>query len=266
EAMLKAAEEARVVGIDRDKRAICRAQEKLAPFGGRVELHHCAFSELGALGEKGPFDGILADLGLSSDQLEDGRGMSFREDCPLDMRMNEEDETTAAEIVNEASAGDLTRILGRGGVRKNLKRYVSAILHGRPFASAIQLAEVISEATPFRDRRDRHPATVVFQALRMEVNREVQEIEALLEVVPQLISSGGRFACISFHSGEDQLITKRMRRWRGSGTPAMWGGGQQEEERSLGKLLTRNAITPSSEEIHENPRARSARMRVFEFC
>ncbi|MCB0330648.1 MAG: 16S rRNA (cytosine(1402)-N(4))-methyltransferase RsmH [Bdellovibrionales bacterium] len=265
EAILKSSPDTQVVAIDRDRRALERAELRLAPYKGRFELHHLAFSELPEVESKGPFKGILADLGISSDQLEEARGLSFREEHPLDMRMNEEDSMTAEDIVNSYSAGQLTGMLRRGGVTRNMKRYVEAIVKGRPFESAQELGEAISNATPIRDRKERHPATVVFQAIRIEVNSELREIEVLLDLVPRLIAPSGVFACICFHSLEDQVVTKRMRKWKGAGAPANFPGAEAHAEQSLGKLLTRDAITPSAEEVKANPRSRSALLRVFEF-
>lgn len=265
EAILKASDQVRVVGIDRDKKALDRAAVRLKPYEGRFSLHHLSFSELETISELGPFDGIVADLGLSSDQIEDGRGISFREDAPLDMRMNLDDALTAHEVVNEYSAKELTRVLATGGVRKHLKRYVSTILSQRPFNSSDALADAIVQATPMKDRVGKHPATVVFQAIRIEVNAEFRQIEGLLNVAPKMIAPNGVFACISFHSLEDQIVARRMRKWRGEGAPANWAGAISQEQVSLGRMLTPKAITPSAEEEARNPRARSARLRVFEF-
>ncbi len=265
EAMLKASESVQVVGIDRDQKALSRAASRLKPFEGRFSLHHHSFSELETISKHGPFSGILADLGLSSDQIEDGRGISFREDSRLDMRMNPEDELTAETVVNNYTAGELTRVLAEGGVRKNLKRYVSAILSRRPFHTSDSLADAIVNATPMKDRFGKHPATVVFQAIRIEVNAEFEQIENLLNFVPTAIASGGIFACISFHSLEDKLVARRMRKWRGEGLPANVPGVFQHESQSLGRLLTPKAIVPTAKEQEANPRSRSARLRVFQF-
>lgn len=265
EAMLKSTNDITVIGLDRDQKALERAASRLQPYSAQISLHHMAFGDAKNILDRGPFDGVLADLGTSSDQLAEERGLSFRSDASLDMRMNADDELTAEAVVNTYSPGELSRVLRVGGVRKNLKRFVSAILANRPFSSAKSLGDCIAQATPMRDKKDTHPATVVFQAIRIEVNKEFEQIDSLLNSIPSLIAPKGRFVCISFHSLEDQLVAKRMRRWRGESAPANFPGMEAAGRESLGSLLTSRAVVPSSDEVEVNPRARSARMRVFEF-
>ncbi len=265
EGILKRSEKVEVVGLDRDSRAIDRAKVRLQPFEGRYQLMHIPFSRALEVEHLGPFQGVLADFGLSTDQLKEARGLSFQDDAPLDMRMNEEDELSAEDIVNHYPPQELMKILRRGGVRRNVKRYAGAIIDNRPHDSAKEFAEVIKNATPIGDRKNTHPATTVFQALRIAVNDELREIEVLLDTLPRLVAPGGRSVCISFHSLEDQLVASRFRKWEGHRGPAGWPGAESLGEPSLGKHLTKQAIVPTKEETADNPSSRSALMRVFEF-
>lgn len=264
-ALLEANVTNRVIAIDRDERALERCAGRLAPFAGRVEMRHLPFGDVAELEDAGPFDGILADLGLSTDQLKGGRGFSFRDDESLDMRIDQSKGDTAHDVVSSYGEGELRKVFQRGGVGANSNRYARAIVQGRPFASSKALASAVAEATPIRDRHPGfHPATVVFQALRIEVNREFEQLDALLDAAPTLVKAGGRLAVITFHSLEDRITTKRMREWQSGGEYSARVPGSQAKPR-LGKLLTRDAVKPGEAEIERNPAARSAAMRVFEF-
>lgn len=263
EAIARAKPGNRVVAIDRDVRAIERAKPKLADLN--VEIRHGDWRSLESAVNGGKFQGILADLGLSSDQLHEKRGFSFRDEDSLDMRMDQSAGVSASQIVNEKSLGELTSLLRRGGVSKDPKRIANAIVKARPINSTKQLAEIIAGAIPVREQKKGiHPATVALQAIRIAVNQEIENIEALLKAAPKLAKKQARFVAISFHSLEDQLIAKQMRDWDQGCTcprtrPCECG------KKKLGFLLTKKALTPSAEEIARNPAARSALMRVFEF-
>lgn len=250
-----------VVGCDRDMRAVLRGKERFKDEP-RAEVRQADFGKLlSEFSGRRKFDGILADLGLSSFQLGEQRGFSFQDDL-LDMRMDEESGVSATTVVNEYNLQELLMVLKRGGMRQDAKRVANAIVRARPILSAKQLAQVVSEV--LFDERNRHPATVVFQAIRIEVNDELGQISKLLEAVPQLANPGCRFAAISFHSLEDMSVTKQLRRWSsGSTTPAYMRTAP--EEQSLGSLITKKAIVPSASEVALNPAARSARLRIFEF-
>lgn len=261
-ALLRAHPQTTVVATDRDLRAVERARERFRDES-RITIHHGCFGEVAEVVGEERFDGIFADLGMSTDQLYEGRGFSFRDAGELDMRMNGADGITAASLINEASPGELIRILKVGGVGREASRIVGEIVRLRPILSAQQLSDLVCRVVP-RTAGGSHPATVVFQALRIAVNREFEEIDALLAAVPQLIRPGGRLAIICFHSLEDQRVTRHLRRWAaGDTTPAVQRGPRSEQP--LGRLLTKHAIEPSPEEIAANPASRSARLRVFEF-
>ncbi len=252
----------RLIAFDRDMAAVGQGRALEREFDGRFSIKHAAFGDVLSQVGSSKFNGILADLGISSDQLASGRGFSFGDADSLDMRMDQTQELTAAHIVNEIALSQLELILKQGGAAEEARWAARAIVNSRPLKNAAEVAKVIESA--FRGPRKRtHPATVVFQALRIAVNQELQQIEALLEALPKLVQSGGRAAVICFHSLEDQIVTKRMRAWA---TPEFSASTRtQAAQKSLGKLLTKKAIVPSEAEIQRNPRSRSARLRVFEF-
>lgn len=263
-AILDAHQDNTVVAIDRDERAIGRAEKLTEIYQSRFSIQHFRFSDIGQeFGDK-KFKGIIADLGCSTDQITEARGFSFR-DQALDMRMSETDTLSADQIVNQSELPELQRLLRRGGVGAEAREIARAIIAARPIKTAQDLARII-ERTHFAKvtKKRIHPATVTFQAIRMQVNDELAEIESLLKAAPTISQSGGRLAVITFHSLEDRAVTKEMRSWSGSeSTPALWPG--RELGQRLGKMVTKKAIVPSDEEINSNPSARSARLRVFEF-
>ena len=276
ERLLMHDEHLRIVGFDCDGAAIERVRRRLERFGERFIAIHDNFSNIatyraelsaiaGAREERsvGLCDGILADLGFSSDQLDDPeRGFSFQTDGELDMRLDRSSAKTAAEVVNEYPSAALGAVLRRGGVGTISRRLAEAIVSKRPIMSTQQLAQTISQATPIKLQlgKGSHPATVPFQAIRIEVNDELKSLESLLQSAFDLLLPGGRLAVISFHSLEDKLVTRAMRSWsRTEGTRR-----SPVVERAKGTLLTPKAIVPNDEEVKRNPRARSARLRIFE--
>lgn len=264
--LLDADTDCQVVAFDRDSRAVCRGLEWSGLYEGRLIVKQARFSQVekAVCGQR--FDGILADLGMSTDQLFEGRGFSFGDEDVLDMRMDESESLTAAEFVNSASERELYMALVEGGVGAHSKRLAYFMADRRPFASAKQLAEAIRIAQlGKRGIGKAHPATVVFQAIRMHVNREREEITALLDSAPRLINpNGGKLVVITFHSIEDTLVARRMRLWESGGTyPASWRGPRDEKQ--LGRVWPKKAIVPSVSEVEENPACRSAKLRIFEF-
>jgi 16S rRNA (cytosine1402-N4)-methyltransferase len=265
QALLNSNPEAWLVSLDRDARAIKRGESWAGEYGDRFELVHAPFGDLEqALTFRG-FDGILADLGMSTDQLKEGRGFSFADEGPLDMRMDESSGMSAQEFVNTASEREIYVALAEGGVGQNARSIAHSLVASRPFESAKQLAEVIKQShLGKRGESKVHPATVVFQALRMKVNDEIGQLEHLLQSVPKVAKKGARFAVITFHSIEDKIVTNRMRSWEAAGTyPASWRG--QRTETRIGHVVNKKPIVPSDAEIKRNPASRSARLRVFEF-
>jgi 16S rRNA (cytosine1402-N4)-methyltransferase len=264
-AILDANPDSWVVALDRDGRAIERGRRWAGAYGERLELIHAPFSQVESAVAFRGFSGILADLGMSTDQLREGRGFSFADAATLDMRMDEESGTTAADFVNTASEHEIYVAFAEGGVGSNARGIARTIVNERPFQNAQELAEVVRMShLGKRSESKVHPATVVFQALRMKINREREEIDALLDAAPRLVKNGGRLAVITFHSVEDRLVTNRIRSWESAGSyPASWRGPRTE--RRIGRVVNRKPIVPSDEEIARNPASRSARLRVFEF-
>lgn len=265
-AILNANPDSCVVAIDRDSRAIERGRRWSSEYGSRLELIHTPFSGMVKAVSNTTFDGALADLGMSTDQLREGRGFSFADQGALDMRMDEGlGNDTAAEFINKASEREIFIALAEGGVGKNARSIARTIIFERPFASAKALADAVKASQlGKRSESKTHPATVVFQALRMKVNNELGEIKQLLEDAPCIVKKGGRLAAITFHSIEDKLVTNCMRKWESAGSyPANWRGNRTEKR--IGLVVNRKAIVPSDEEILHNPAARSARLRVFQF-
>jgi 16S rRNA (cytosine1402-N4)-methyltransferase len=255
EALLEAGPDVRLIAIDRDSRALARSRERLARFGDRVQFIHAPFSALeGVLPEeaRGRVAGILADFGVSSDQLDEPEaGFSFLHDGPLDMRMDRRSQkTSAAVLLANTSEDQLEEWFREYGEERFARRIAHAIVQARrigPLLRTSQLADLIERSVP-RGRRGIHPATRVFQALRIAVNRELDEIDAFLESAPQMLGPEGRLAVISFHSLEDRRAKLALR--------------NEVRCSEFCDLLPRG-VAPSPSEQRRNPRSRSARLRAI---
>jgi len=245
-----------LIGFDKDPAALEIARERLGIAGvspadwPTVELRHGSFAGLANDQRPATVDGILADIGLSSLQLNDpARGFSFQAEGPLDMRMNPMSERTAEQVVNQVDEVTLANLIYEFGEERRSRRIARAIVRSRPIRSTAHLAEIVSAAARPMNQAERriHPATRTFQALRIFVNHELDDLQALLNVAPQLLKPGGRLVIISFHSLEDRIVKDAMR-----------------EGAKLGhyRLLTKKPVTASEEEVDRNPRARSAKLRA----
>jgi 16S rRNA (cytosine1402-N4)-methyltransferase len=258
---------AEVIGIDRDRRALEQAQDRLSRYGGRARLVHARFGEISdAVAPVAAVAGVLADLGVSSMQLDDpGRGFSFRFDAPLDMRMDPDGEDAdVAGFLLAVSTKDLIRIFRENGVGTLSIRYANALKSQLPVATTGELAEIIVSATPARLRGGRtHPATKVFQALRVSVNYEASELIHFLPAALGLLDRGGVMQVISYHSGEDRLVKRFIRLVETGGCICPPRLGCTCGAEPAGERTTRHAIIPSDDELAANPRSRSARMRAL---
>lgn len=279
-AMLEKNQKLFAVGVDQDARAIAKAKEVLKDFETRCCFMNTNFAEMNfrseelqrALGHKGfeqpLFDRVLLDLGISSDQLNDpSRGFSFRNDGPLDMRMSEDVQESAAQIVNERTPRELKRIFLEGGMnQREASVLVSEIVQTRPHETTHAFADVCRKAlrkvAPGKKGADL--ATVPFQAVRIAVNKEFESLKNFLETAKDILAPAARIAVISFHSLEDRIVTKTFRSWaKGPDVPNRLPV-PGDINQSFGKLLTKSAVLPSEEELKFNSRARSARLRCFE--
>ncbi len=256
-----------VYAIDRDINAIERAKDFLKDYKDRVFLYNTEFSNANSSIFIGiEFDGILADLGLSQDELKENRGFSFNDESFLDMRMNQESVLTASNIVNEFESKELYKILKIGGVGKEAGSIVNAILKNRPINSAKELSQIIKSATlKFYKGKKLNPSALTFQAIRIAVNNEFGEIKKLLENVPSLAKPQARLVVICFHSLEDKIVTSTLRSFEKGENDKISLMVAKEEVKGIGKLITKKALVPTQEEIQENFASRSSLMRVFEF-
>jgi 16S rRNA (cytosine1402-N4)-methyltransferase len=247
----------KLIAFDRDPQAMVLAAAKLdavrAELGDQapqVELIGEAFSAAPMYIEPGTVDAVLADIGVSSLQLDEAsRGFSFMADGPLDMRMDTRRGETAEQVVNEASERELADLIYEYGEERRSRRIARAIVRGRPVTTTGQLAQIVRAAAPAMKGDRIHPATRTFQALRIYVNRELDEIKALMEAAPKLLKPSGRLVVMSFHSLEDRIVKDSLREGARNG---IW------------TVLTKKPVTGSEEEIERNPRARSAKMRAGE--
>jgi 16S rRNA (cytosine1402-N4)-methyltransferase len=248
-----------LIGLDKDPAALEIAQAKLAGQDfPKITLMQCSFAEVGDRFGKNFADGLLADIGVSSLQLSDAtRGFSFQADGPLDMRMDPRSERTAEQVVNHLDERELADVIYEFGEERRSRRIARAICRSRPIRSTAHLAEVISAAArpmnPGRNKYDQrriHPATLTFQALRIFVNRELDDLKALLDAAPRILKPGGRVVVISFHSLEDRIVKDAFRE-----------GAIKDK---YFRVLTKKPVTASLEEQDRNPRARSAKMRAAE--
>lgn len=257
-------------GFDRDGVAVEAARERLEKrFAGRFEILRANFSEMADSVPADSCDGVVLDLGVSSPQLEAaGRGFSFQSDGPLDMRMDDRQTLTAADLVNGASAGELAEIFWKFGGERDSRRFARAIVHdrmGQKFATTKQLADLIERLAP-RGGKKTHPATKVFQALRIAVNDELGSLKRGLEAAFTILKPGGRLAVITFHSVEDRMVKEFGREksrdytFRGDVDAPEF----REPRAAEMKWVSRKAIMPTELEIKENPRSRSAQLRVLE--
>jgi 16S rRNA (cytosine1402-N4)-methyltransferase len=256
-------------GCDRDGAALAAARVALAPYASRVLIKQLPFSAVPHHVLLGSVDFLLADLGVSSPQVDEGaRGFSFTRDGPLDMRMNPEAGRSAAHLVNNARADELLRILYELGEERFAPRIVRAIEQARavePITTTGRLARIVAEAVPKKFHKPGyHAATQTFQALRMEINDELGELDRLLDAIPDLLAPGGRAAVIAFHSLEDRKVKDAFRSWEAAcicppQVPQCVCGNVPK-----GRRLTRKPVMAADAEIQDNPRARSAKLRVFE--
>lgn len=242
--ILAAAENTKVTAVDQDEEALIAAKDNLAEFGNRVNFIHGNFANFPFL--ENTYDGILADLGVSSYHLDKPeRGFSFRNTANLDMRMNQQQSLSAGEIINSWDEKELADIFFKYGEERLSRRIARRILEQRPFQTTTELADAIAYAVPPKYRHGRiHPATRVFQALRIVVNDELNVLEILINQAPNSLVPGGRVAMISFHSLEDRLVKHGLRN-----SPLL-------------QVLTKKPIIATEAEINENPRSRSAKLRI----
>ena len=247
----------KLIAFDRDPEAMALAREKLnelrevlGPAMPEVVLHDVEFSQAEKLLEPESLDGLLADFGVSSMQFDEAhRGFSFQAEGPLEMRMNPRQGVSAEQVVNQAGEKELADLIYEFGEERRSRRIARAIVRARPITTTAQLARIISAAAPAMKSDRIHPATRTFQALRIYVNAELDEIDALLDAAPRLLKPGGRLVAISFHSLEDRRVKDSLRE-----------GARQ----GFYEVLTRKPVTAEVEETDRNPRARSAKLRAAE--
>lgn len=255
-----------LLGLDADPSALETARPVLAPFGEAALLVHANFSLLGTVCgsyQFRPVDGILFDLGMSSLQLEAGRGFSFQEDAPLDMRYDPTQEVTAADIVNHYPGAELVRLLYRYGEERHARRIARCILENRPLGTARELAEVVAMAVG-GGRGRLHPATRTFLALRLSVNGELENLADALGQTVGLLRPGGRLVVLSYHSLEDRVVKDFIsRESRQCLCPPRTPVCLCHHVPTL-RPVGRRVMTPTAEEIRANPRSRSAKLRVAE--
>jgi 16S rRNA (cytosine1402-N4)-methyltransferase len=259
----------RLFGFDRDGAALEAARTRLSEFAGRFELRRGNFADMAGEIEPDSCAGVLLDLGVSSPMLDwPERGFSFQQDGPLDMRMDQRQELTAARLLNETEPDELARIFWEFGGEENSRRIARAIAldrRSRPFERTLELASMIERVSP-RGGRKAHPATKVFQALRIAVNDEIGSLKRGLEGALRVLRPGARLAVITFHSLEDRVVKDFGRNWSRDYEPA--GETDVPELRrprpARLKRLGSKAILPGADELRENPRSRSAQLRVFE--
>jgi 16S rRNA (cytosine1402-N4)-methyltransferase len=272
--LLEARPDVELLGIDRDADAVTAARERLGTFGDRARIVHGGFEdvadivrrEVGGPKSEGNIMGILFDLGTSSPQLDrPERGFSYWGEAPLDMRMDAAQELTAETVVNEYSEARLAELIATNGEERFARQVASRIVAHRPLHTTADLVEAVKEAVPARARRHGgHPARRTFQAIRMEVNRELPNLADGLDESVHLLGPGGRVLVLAYHSLEDRIVKERFSAWAGSHQQVPPGFPVEPERNRLVRLLTRRPMRPRSDEVAENPRARSARLRAAE--
>jgi len=263
EAILQASDPSgQLVGLDRDPQALEAATARLSKYGDRFTPIHTDFgSMLDTAGERGPFDGILLDLGVSSPQLDHAdRGFSFRHDGPVDMRMDPSQDLTASALLDSLDETGLVDILRRYGEEPRARRIAKAILDGRPWTRTLELAHCVAESSGYKNSRT-HPATRTFQALRMAVNDELGQLERALDSALALLAPHGRLVIISFHSLEDRMVKRYFRQAAGENSPKDPFGHPIHPPAFV--LPHRRGISGKKADP-DNPRSRSARLRTIE--
>ena len=246
-----------LIGFDRDPEALELARARLAGVSSelgsqapQVKLIGEAFSSIASHVKPASVDGLLADFGVSSLQFDEAhRGFSFQADGPLDMQMDTRSGQTAEQVVNEANERELADLIYEYGEERRSRRIARAIVRGRPVTTTGQLARIVASAAPTMKQERIHPATRTFQALRIYVNRELAEIEALLQAAPKLLKPSARLVVISFHSLEDRIAKDSLR---------------EGAQKGIWEILTRKPVTAGEEETDRNPRSRSAKLRAAE--
>jgi 16S rRNA (cytosine1402-N4)-methyltransferase len=271
--LLEARPDWRLLGIDRDEVAVNAARARLARFGTRAQVVHGGFEQLDALierhGEGEGVMGILMDLGVSSPQLDRAeRGFSFRFDAPLDMRMDAKQTLTASQVVNDYDERQLAAVIQQYGEERFARRIAHAIVAARPVHSTRELADIVRDAIPAATRRrGPHPARRTFQAIRMEVNRELPNLAEGLDESVHVVAPGGRVLVLAYHSLEDRMVKETFNRWAGTEARAREPRKLPVAEPQRGgivRLLTRRPLRPRADEVAANPRAESARLRAVE--
>jgi 16S rRNA (cytosine1402-N4)-methyltransferase len=271
--LLDARPDLRLLGIDRDPAAVAAAREGLARFGERVRVVHGGFEDLAEIVKaesEGNIVGLLFDLGVSSPQLDRAeRGFSYWSDAPLDMRMDSSQSLTAADVVNDYDESELVRVIESNGEERFARRIAREIAQRRPLTTTGELVDAIKAAIPAPARRTGgHPARRTFQAVRMEVNRELPNLADGLEDSVHLVTPGGRTLVLAYHSLEDRMVKQTFARWSGTGPRSGHVPRGLPEptptEPPLVRLITRKPLRPSEAEIQANPRASSARLRAVE--
>ena len=272
EVLKRLSDKGRLIGMDQDADAIAAASKRLSPFGGRAVIVRSNYEQMGGvLSDLGirEADGICLDLGVSSYQLDTPlRGFSYREDAPLDMRMDQRGERTAKDLVNTYSEGELYRMIrdyGEDRFAKNIAKHIVQNREKKEIETTGELTEIIRAAIPARIRAtDGHPARRTFQALRIELNRELEVLRNSLDGMIDRLSPGGRLCVITFHSLEDRIVKNCFRSNENPCTCPPDFPVCMCNKKSKGRVATRKPILPSPEEISENKRAKSAKLRVFE--
>ena len=270
EAILESSTATRVIGIDRDLDALQRAMERLARFGTRFRSVHGDYRDLAKVLEEASEEqpaGILADLGVSSLQFDSPtRGFSFRFDSPLDMRMDKSDEETAADLLQRLPEEEIAAIIFKFGEERNSRRIAKWIVEkreqGTPVTTTKELADLVARASGHKKRWQIHPATRTFQALRIAVNRELEGLAEFVETSVDLLQPDGRFVVISFHSLEDRIMKQELRRLSGYCQCEPRFDDCRCGARRAVEILTKRPVVPGAEEVDENPRARSAKLRA----
>ncbi len=270
EAILKSSLDTRVIGMDLDPAALAFSRQRLAPFGDRFRAFQANFRAIGSIlqqaDERDP-NGVLADLGVSSMQFDSPeRGFSFRFDAPLDMRMDPGSGATAADLLQQLPESEIARIIFEYGEERHSRRIARRIVErrgqGQPVTTTTELADLVRHAAGGHKRQQIHPATRTFQALRIAVNHELEGLGEFVELAVDLLIPDGRFAGISFHSLEDRILKRELRRLSGHcecppRLPVCSCGARKVVE-----VLTKRPVAPGDREIDENPRARSAKLRA----